>query len=99
MRAPADGWVTNLNVRAGEYITWDSDAVMLMKNITFYILAYLKETELNGLNMGDRLKIIRLGSSRIMYGTVDSVAAAVNNSSTVNSKSLASIDSNLEWAC
>lgn len=33
-----------------------------------------------------------------MHGTVDSVAAAVNNSSsTVNSKGLASIDSNLEW--
>ena len=33
-----------------------------------------------------------------MHGTVDSVAAAVNNSSsTVNNKGLASIDSNLEW--
>ena len=33
-----------------------------------------------------------------MHGTVDSVAAAVNNSSsTVNSKGLASIDSNHEW--
>lgn len=55
VRTPADDWVTNLNVRAGEYITWYSVAVVLVKNITFYILANLKETELNGLDMGDRL--------------------------------------------
>ena len=98
VRAPADGWITNLNVHAGEYITRGSVAVALVKKDSFYILAYLEETKLNGLNKGDRAEITPLGSNRIMHGTVDSVAAAVNNSSsTVNNKGLASIDSNLEW--
>jgi p-hydroxybenzoic acid efflux pump subunit AaeA len=98
VRAPADGWITNLNVHAGEYITRGSVAVALVKKNSFYILAYLEETKLHGLNKGDRAEITPLGSNRIMHGTVDSVAAAVNNSSsTVNSKGLASIDSNLEW--
>lgn len=98
VRAPADGWVTNLNVHAGEFITRGSTAVALVKKNTFYILAYLEETKLNGLKPGDRVEITPLGSNRIMHGTVDSLAAAVNNSSsTVNSKGLASIDSNLEW--
>lgn len=98
VRAPADGWVTNLNVHAGEFITRGSTAVALVKKNTFYILAYLEETKLNGLKQGDRVEITPLGSNRIMHGTVDSLAAAVNNSSsTVNSKGLASIDSNLEW--
>ena len=52
-----------------------------------FILAYLEETKLNGLNKGDRAGDHPLGSNRIMHGTVDSVAAAVNNSSsTVNNK-------------
>jgi p-hydroxybenzoic acid efflux pump subunit AaeA len=98
VRAPDDGWVTNLNVHAGEFITRGSTAVALVKKNTFYILAYLEETKLNGLQQGDRVEITPLGSNRIMHGTVDSLAAAVNNSSsTVNSKGLASIDSNLEW--
>jgi len=98
VRAPADGWVTNLNVHAGEFITRGSTAVALVKKNTFYILAYLEETKLSGLKQGDRVEITPLGSNRIMHGTVDSLAAAVNNSSsTVNSKGLASIDSNLEW--
>jgi p-hydroxybenzoic acid efflux pump subunit AaeA len=98
VRAPADGWVTNLNVHAGEFITRGSTAVALVKKNTFYVLAYLEETKLNGLQQGDRVEITPLGSNRIMHGSVDSLAAAVNNSSsTVNSKGLASIDSNLEW--
>ncbi|MEB7883802.1 p-hydroxybenzoic acid efflux pump subunit AaeA [Serratia fonticola] len=98
VRAPADGWVTNLNVHAGEFITRGSTAVALVKKNSFYIIAYLEETKLAGLSKGDRAEITPLGSNRIMHGTVDSLAAAVNNSSsTPNSKGLASIDSNLEW--
>ncbi|CAM3809960.1 p-hydroxybenzoic acid efflux pump subunit AaeA [Serratia silvae] len=98
VRAPADGWVTNLNVHAGEFITRGSTAVALVKKNSFYVIAYMEETKLAGLSKGDRAEITPLGSNRIMHGTVDSLAAAVNNSSsTPNSKGLASIDSNLEW--
>jgi p-hydroxybenzoic acid efflux pump subunit AaeA len=98
VRAPADGWVTNLNVHAGEFITRGSTAVALVKKNSFYVIAYMEETKLEGLSKGDRAEITPLGSNRIMHGTVDSLAAAVNNSSsTPNSKGLASIDSNLEW--
>lgn len=98
VRAPADGWVTNLNVHTGEFITRGSTAVALVKKNSFYVIAYLEETKLEGLKKGDRAEITPLGSNRILHGTVDSLAAAVNNSSsTPNSKGLASIDSNLEW--
>lgn len=98
VRAPADGWVTNLNAHAGEFITRGSTVVALVKKDTFYITAYLEETKLNGLSKGDRAEITPLGSNRIMHGTVDSLAAAVNNSSSsADGKGLAAIDSNLEW--
>ncbi len=35
IRAPADGWVTNLNVYSGEFITRGSTAVALVKQDTF----------------------------------------------------------------
>ncbi len=44
IRAPADGWVTNLNVYTGEFITRGSTAVALVKENTFYVMAYLEET-------------------------------------------------------
>lgn len=39
VRAPADGWVTNLNVYNGEFITRGSTAVALVKQNTFYVVA------------------------------------------------------------
>lgn len=99
IRAPADGWVTNLNVYAGEFITRGSTAVALVKkNSFFYVQAYMEETKLEGVRPGYRAEITPLGSNRVLKGTVDSVAAGVTNaSSTSDAKGMATIDSNLEW--
>lgn len=98
IRAPADGWITNLNVYGGEFITRGSTAVALVKQHTFYILAYMEETKLDGIRPGYRVQITPLGSNRVLRGTVDSVSAGVTNaSSTSDSKGMATVDSNLEW--
>ncbi|ROP58014.1 p-hydroxybenzoic acid efflux pump subunit AaeA [Enterobacter sp. BIGb0383] len=98
IRAPADGWVTNLNVYAGEFITRGSTAVALVKQHSFYVLAYLEETKLEGVRPGYYVEITPLGSSRTLKGVVDSVAAGVTNaSSSSDSKGMATVDSNLEW--
>ncbi|MFV8800313.1 p-hydroxybenzoic acid efflux pump subunit AaeA [Yersinia sp. LJYL362] len=98
VRAPAEGWVTNLNVHAGEFINRGATAVALVKKESFYILAYLEETKLEGVKPGHRAEITPLGSNRILHGTVDSISAGVtNSSSSADSKGLATIDNNLEW--
>ncbi|WP_116343557.1 p-hydroxybenzoic acid efflux pump subunit AaeA [Enterobacter cloacae] len=98
IRAPADGWVTNLNVYAGEFITRGSTAVALVKQNSFYVLAYMEETKLEGVRPGYRAEVTPLGSNRVFKGTVDSVAAGVTNSSSSNdAKGMATVDSNLEW--
>jgi p-hydroxybenzoic acid efflux pump subunit AaeA len=98
IRAPADGWITNLNVYGGEFITRGSTAVALVKQHTFYILAYMEETKLDGIRPGYRVQITPLGSNRVLRGTVDSVSAGVTNaSSTSDAKGMATVDSNLEW--
>ncbi|WP_067710244.1 MULTISPECIES: p-hydroxybenzoic acid efflux pump subunit AaeA [unclassified Erwinia] len=98
VKAPADGWITNLNVYRGEFITRGSTAVALVQAHTFYILAYMEETKLEGVRPGYRVEITPLGSNRVLHGTVDSIAAGVtNSSSTIDSKGMATIDSNLEW--
>lgn len=98
IRAPADGWVTNLNVYAGEFITRGSTAVALVKKNSFYVVAYLEETKLEGVRPGYRAEITPLGSTRVLKGSVDSIAAGVTNaSSDIDAKGMATVDSNLEW--
>ncbi|MEN4629793.1 p-hydroxybenzoic acid efflux pump subunit AaeA [Pantoea agglomerans] len=98
VKAPSDGWVTNLNVYQGEFITRGSVAVALVQQHSFYVLAYLEETKLHGVEKGFRAEVTPLGSNIVLRGTVDSVAAGVtNSSSSVDSKGMAMVDSNLEW--
>jgi p-hydroxybenzoic acid efflux pump subunit AaeA len=98
IKAPSDGWVTNLNVYQGEFITRGSVAVALVQQHTFYVLAYMEETKLDGVRPGFRAEITPLGSNTVLRGTVDSIAAGVTDSSSTNdSKGMATVDSNLEW--
>ncbi|EOL9013787.1 p-hydroxybenzoic acid efflux pump subunit AaeA [Cronobacter malonaticus] len=98
IRAPADGWITNLNVYTGEFITRGSTAVALVKQNSFYVQAYMEETKLEGVRPGFRVEITPLGSNNVLHGTVDSVSAGVTNaSSTRDDKGMATVDSNLEW--
>ena len=98
IRAPSAGWVTNLNVYTGEFITRGSTAVALVKHDSFYVLAYMEETKLEGVRSGYRTEITPLGSNQVLKGTVDSIAAGVTNaSSSRDAKGMATIDSNLEW--
>ncbi|XPE60588.1 efflux RND transporter periplasmic adaptor subunit [Shigella flexneri] len=66
IRAPADGWVTNLNVYTGEFITRGSTAVALVKQNSFYVLAYMEETKLEGVRPGYRAEITPLGSNKVL---------------------------------
>ncbi|VFS32175.1 Fusaric acid resistance protein fusE [Salmonella enterica subsp. enterica serovar Typhimurium] len=98
IRAPADGWVTNLNVYAGEFINPRFHGRRPGEKNSFYVQAYMEETKLEGVRPGYRAEITPLGSNRVLKGTVDSVAAGVTNaSSTSDAKGMATIDSNLEW--
>ncbi|QWA11781.1 p-hydroxybenzoic acid efflux pump subunit AaeA [Sodalis ligni] len=98
IRAPAEGWVTNLSVHAGEFITRGTVSVALVKRNSFYLLAYLEETKLERVRPGYRAEITPLGSNVVFYGTVDSIAAGVTNTNAVaDKKGLATVDSNLEW--
>ncbi|WP_044170071.1 p-hydroxybenzoic acid efflux pump subunit AaeA [Candidatus Pantoea carbekii] len=98
IRAPSDGWITNLNVYQGEFITRGSVAVALIQQRSFYVQAYMEETKLYGVHPGLRADIIPLGSNIILHGTVDSIAAGItNSSSSIDSKGMANIDSNIEW--
>lgn len=63
VKAPAAGWITNLNVYTGEFITRGSTSVALVKQNSFYVLAYLEETKLDGIRPGYRVEITPLAAT------------------------------------
>jgi len=73
VRAPQDGWVTKRNVNAGDYLT-AGQQVMSLVTTDVWVTANYKETELDGMRPGQRVKItIDAYPDLDLQGHVDSI--------------------------
>ncbi len=53
VRAPVDGYVTNLDVRVGDYASAGTARLALIDSNSYWIYGYFEETKLPGLRVGD----------------------------------------------
>jgi multidrug resistance efflux pump len=77
VRAPAEGLVTNLDLRQGSYATAGRPALALVDGDSFYVEGYFEETKLPRIHRGDRVRVTQMGGGAVLGGTVDSVAAGI----------------------
>lgn len=89
--------MTNLNVYTGEFITRGSTAVALVKENTFYVMAYLEETKLEGVRRAIVRRLPRWAAAKPLKDGGQYRCGVTNASSSSDSKGMASVDSNLEW--
>lgn len=57
VRAPFDGWVTNLNTQVGQYVAEGQKLFALVDNQTWYVIADYKETYLRYIHPGDPVDV------------------------------------------
>jgi multidrug resistance efflux pump len=79
IRAPADGYVTNLNVDVGDYATPGTPMLAFVNTATFHVQGFFQETQLRHISLGDRA-VITLMSHRgqPIKGVVESIGWAIN---------------------
>jgi multidrug resistance efflux pump len=75
--APVNGAVTNLELRPGDYLIPGRAALALVDADSLYVDGYFEETRLPRIHVGDRVSVHLMGESRVLYGRVQSVAAAI----------------------
>ncbi|MDG2898776.1 efflux RND transporter periplasmic adaptor subunit, partial [Vibrio parahaemolyticus] len=73
IRAPADGWVTNLSTRVGDYATTGHPVFALVDSHSFYVLGYFEETKLRHIRIGDPAQIILYSNQQTLKGHVASI--------------------------
>ncbi|MGE9296839.1 MAG: efflux RND transporter periplasmic adaptor subunit [Puniceicoccales bacterium] len=75
VRAPVSGYITNLQVTDGTYVFTGQSLMALVDAGSFWISAYFKETDLQTIQPGDRVRIIMMGDLfEPFYGEVESVS-------------------------
>ncbi|WP_457808751.1 efflux RND transporter periplasmic adaptor subunit [Kushneria sp. EE4] len=98
VRSPVDGYVTNQQLRPGQYVSAGSRAMTLVDQHSFYALGYFEETKLGGIHPGDPARVRLLGRDRELHGHVDSIARGiVDNSLTGESGGLAAVNPSFDW--
>jgi multidrug resistance efflux pump len=78
IRAPANGWVTNLQAQPGDYANVGVPQLALVEAGSFWVDGYFRETSLHAIEVGDPAKIRLLGDPHLLSGHVESIARAID---------------------
>jgi RND family efflux transporter MFP subunit len=78
IRAPVNGWVTNLLAQIGDYAIIGTNEISLVDADSFWVDGYFEETNLDSIHEGDPASIKLMGYSQIVRGHVGSIARGIN---------------------
>ncbi len=97
VRAPVDGYITNLNVFEGDFANRGEPAMALVDCHSFYVYGYFEETRLPLIRVGDKAQM-RLMSGEQLSGRVDSFARGIYDRDNPESRELiADVNPTFNW--
>jgi multidrug resistance efflux pump len=86
--ASVNGYVTNLSLRPGDYLGAGIEALAMIDLDSIRVEAYLEETKLRHVEVGDQARIRLMGDEEDLSGHVESVAAGIADDQRSNSPNL-----------
>ncbi|SFW71954.1 biotin/lipoyl-binding protein [Luteibacter sp. UNCMF366Tsu5.1] len=98
VRAPVDGYITNLDVRVGDYANAGAARLALIDSHSYWVNGYFEETKLPGLRVGDSVDIRLMSGGVHLKGTVESVAHGITDAENpTGSDLLADVNPTFNW--
>lgn len=99
--APANGWVTNLQARIGDYATTGVRRVSIVDADSFWIDGYFEETALDRIREGDPARMRLMGyerDSQLLLGHVDSISRGITVTNALpDQQGLANVNPIFTW--
>jgi multidrug resistance efflux pump len=79
VRSPVDGYITNLAVHAGDYVTAGTAKLALVDKNSFWVYGYFEENRLHLLHPGDPVEIRLMGFRSPLRGCIESVSRGITD--------------------
>ena len=79
VRAPVDGYVTNLRLEPGDYATAGVTKVAVLDAASFWVVGYFEETKLQYIRPGAPAKIALMGFDQTLSGHVESLGRGIDD--------------------
>jgi RND family efflux transporter MFP subunit len=98
VRAPVDGYVTNLNVHNGDFAAIGTALLAVIDSNSFYISGYFEETKLPSLAIGDPVDIRMLDGGALMHGHIESISRGITDRDAATGRELlADVNPTFNW--
>ena len=98
VRAPVNGYITNLRLRVGDYAAKGAANVAIVDSDSFWIAGYFEETKLARIHVGDRASAALMGFDAPVLGHVESISHGVaDQNGAADGKGLANINPVFSW--
>ncbi|MCM1129655.1 MAG: efflux RND transporter periplasmic adaptor subunit [Alistipes senegalensis] len=96
--ATVNGYVTNLNIQVGTYVTASHPVIALIDSDSLYVEGYFEETKLAAIHPGDLATISLMGEDEKLSGRVQSVASGIfDRERSTGANLLQNINPSLNW--
>jgi multidrug resistance efflux pump len=79
VHAPTDGFLSDLTLRTGDYVTAGKPVLALIDARSFRVEGYFEETKLSGLRIGQPVSVKVMGEDRALKGHIQSIAAGIED--------------------
>ncbi|APG05341.1 efflux transporter periplasmic adaptor subunit [Luteibacter rhizovicinus DSM 16549] len=98
VRAPVDGYVTNLTVRTGDYAASGNASMALIDRHGYYVYGYFEETKLPRLHVGDPVDIRLMSGGAHVGGRITGFARGITDrDNPTGSDLLADVNPTFTW--
>ena len=98
VRAPINGFVTNFDMRPGDYVDAGKPLFALIDSDSFHVDGYFEETKLPRIKVGDPARIYLVGESAVIEGHVESIAGGIADRERQGSADLlANVNPTFSW--
>jgi p-hydroxybenzoic acid efflux pump subunit AaeA len=98
VRAPVDGWVSNLLVRPGDFAQAGAPKLALIDRNSYWVYGYFEEHKLALMHVGDPAEVRMLGTRTVLQGHIESIARGITDrDNPTDVRLLANVNPSFNW--
>jgi multidrug resistance efflux pump len=98
VRAPIDGWVTNLNTNVGAFVKTGDNLFSIVQNTEWWVMANFLETEIEQIRVGQEVAVyIFAYPGHRFRGTVQGIGWALYQANGATQQTLPDVKPTLNW--
>ena len=98
VRAPVDGYVTNLNVHAGDFAAVGAAKLAVIDGGSYYVVGYFEETKLPLLKVNDQVEVQLMSGAARLKGHIESMARGITDrDASLGRELLADVNPTFNW--